>query len=99
MLKDVLPENPLQPIPVDHELLGEKIGYDLRTAKGNAALKGIEGPPQLEGVLIDGRYAVIYSKFDLGCALENQSAKDCKGYTHESALKIATNAVLYALKN
>ncbi len=99
MLKEALPEHPLQPIPFDHELFTAKVGYDLRTVQANAALKGVEGPPALEGVLIDGRYAVIYSKYDLGCALENQSAKDCKGYTHESAVKIAANAVLYALKN
>jgi hypothetical protein len=41
---------------------------------------------------------VIYSKVDLGCALEGHTSPDC--WTHEpaSALRLARAAVLYALK-
>ena len=45
--------------------------------------------PQLEGVKINGHWAIIYSKYDIGCALERHPGLDCKGYTHESAVRIA----------
>ena len=41
---------------------------------------------------------VIYSKYDVGCALENHQSSDCKGHDHASALRLGTAAVLYALK-
>jgi hypothetical protein len=51
----------------------------------------------LEGIEIDGRFAVIYSKYDISCALERQASVACSGYVEEDALKIALNVVLYAL--
>jgi len=43
---------------------------------------------------------VIYSKYDLGCALEaKHPSPDCLGHDHESALRLASAAVLYALKH
>jgi hypothetical protein len=41
---------------------------------------------------------VIYSKYDLGCALENHQSSDCLGHDKASALKLAAAAVLYELK-
>ena len=52
--------------------------------------------PQLEGVKLNGHWAVIYSKYDLGCALERHQGLDCKGYSYDSALQIAANVVIYA---
>jgi hypothetical protein len=37
----------------------------------------------------------LYSKYDLGCALERNTSADCIGYDHASALRIATAAVRY----
>ena len=50
----------------------------------------------VEGVKLDGHWAVIYSKLDIGCALERPQGLDCPGYTHESAVRIAANIVLYS---
>jgi hypothetical protein len=47
-------------------------------------------------VKIGDKWVVIYSKFDLGCALERQAGLECKGYTYESALRITSNIVLYS---
>jgi len=58
-----------------------------------------EGEPYLEGVKLDDRWAVIYSKYDISCALERHQSADCRGYKHESALKIVANAILYALQH
>ena len=40
--------------------------------------------------------AVIYSKYDIGCALERHTGIECKGYTYEIAIKIAGNIVIYS---
>lgn len=94
----IFPDRKLTPIPPEHELYTRDIGYDLKSVTFTRALDNKQGTPQLEGIEVDGRYVVIYSKYDIGCALERHQSSDCKGYSHDSALKIATNVVLYALK-
>ena len=64
---------------------------------GSLAAGGGQGYPALEGVKVDGHWAVIYSKYDIGCALERPQGLDCKGYTHESAVRVAANIVLYSM--
>jgi len=98
LMKQTFPGAPLRPIPPDHELFTDRIGYDIRKLPVNFPTPGTIAAPALEGIEIDGRLVVIYSKYDVGCALEKQAGKDCKGYTHESATKLATNVVLYTLK-
>lgn len=53
--------------------------------------------PQLEGIKIDGRWAVIFSPFDISCALESHEAIGCRGYTREDAARIGLNVLLYSL--
>jgi hypothetical protein len=57
-----------------------------------------EYEPFLEGVKINGRWAVIYSKYDIGCALEKTKSPDCLGHDYDSAVRLGTAVVLYALK-
>jgi Domain of unknown function (DUF4159)/A-macroglobulin TED domain len=96
--KELLPDNPLVPIPRDDEIYTKKIGYDLSDVQYTKAAGGGKDFPLLEGVKLNGHWAVIYSKYDLGCALERAQgqALDCKGYNHESALRIAANIVISA---
>jgi hypothetical protein len=94
---ELLPDHPLVPIPPDDELYHLKSGYDLADVQFSKAAGGGTGLPQLEGVNINGHWAIIYSKLDIGCALERQQGGvDCKGYTHESAMRIAANIVIHA---
>jgi hypothetical protein len=96
-------EGRLVPIPADDVLYsadvnGEQLGTDkiqLRLRRGEAPQPSA---PRLEGVKIKGRWVVIYSPYDIGCALENHQAADCIGYTHDSALKLGRAAVLYQLR-
>jgi hypothetical protein len=106
MAKTLFPENPLEPIRDDDPLFGAKLnGAPIervmcrkpKEAGGPLELQNIR--PSLEGVRLGNRWVLIYSKYDLGCALEKHPSSDCIGYDHESALKLAGAAVLYYLKN
>jgi hypothetical protein len=93
---ELLPEHPLEPIPPEDDLYTKRVGYDLSDVDFTRAAGGRRGLPLLEGVKLNGHWAIIYSKLDIGCALERHQGADCKGYTHESALKIAANIVIYS---
>ena len=93
---ELLPNSPLVPIPPDDELLSTKVGYDLKDVRYTDAREVPAGFPSLKGVKINNHWAIIYSKFDIGCALERHTGMECKGYTHESAVRIAANIVIYS---
>ncbi len=90
------PDHPLEAIPPTDDFFAHPAGFDLSASELNKAAGGRKGLPQLEGVRVDGHWAIIYSKYDLGCALERHAGIDCKGYTHDSAVRIAANIVIYA---
>jgi hypothetical protein len=107
LMEQTFPGKKLQRIPPDHEMFTTRIGHDIRRVKRRvpeaenpkAALNTLiqEGEPFLEGIEIEGRWAVIYSKYDISCALERQASLTCAGYVPDDALRIAVNVVLYAL--
>lgn len=106
MIAQTFPDAKLKRIPVDHELFSSTIGHDIRRVERRVPVSGrnakfearVErGEPFLEGIEINGRLAVVYSKYDISCALERQSTAACRGYVQEDAMKIAVNVVLYAL--
>jgi hypothetical protein len=96
----------LEPIPADHPMFTAKFGgYDLAqvsrrepAAAGEGPLSAHtrKGPPELEGLKIGDRYAIIFSPYDLSCALEKHDTLECDGYTREDALRIGINLLLYA---
>ncbi len=92
----LLPNNPLVPIPPNDELYTTKVGFDLKDVHYTESAGGARGFPLLEGVKIDKHWAIIYSKYDIGCALERHTGMGCKGYVHESAVRIAANIVIYS---
>lgn len=108
LIAQMYPDQPLTPIPITHELFQEDVGHDIRRVKrrtvenaaANAPLSTAtrEVEPYLEGIEVDGRLVVIYSKYDISCALERQAALSCEGYIPEDAVKIAMNIVLYAMQ-
>ena len=93
---ELLPDHRLEPIPRNDELYTARSGFDLRDCQYTKAAGGRKGFPDLEGVKLNGHWAIIYSKLDLGCALERHSGTDCKGYTFDSAVRIAGNIVIYS---
>jgi len=104
--KKLYPDKKLEVIPADDSLYSEKLNGEAitrlrcRTEKADgtpeATFKDV--PPMLEGIQVDGRWVVIYSRYDIGCALEKNKSSACKGYDPDSAMKLATAALLYALK-
>ncbi|MDA7950605.1 MAG: DUF4159 domain-containing protein [Pirellulaceae bacterium] len=54
--------------------------------------------PELEGITLDDRLAVVFSPYDLSCGLENGTSPTCTGYKKEDALQIGLHILLYALE-
>lgn len=100
--KKLFPKEPLKSIPLNDPIYSAEINgtaitkVRLRTGTAGPGFEAVA--PILEGIAVDGRWVVIYSKYDLGCALEKHAAGDCKGHDHESALRIGGAAVMYLLK-
>jgi hypothetical protein len=107
MVRQLFPDKKLERIPVTHELFSAGIGFPIQRVKRRIPENGNlnqpldstfkEGEPLLEGIELNGRYCVIYSKYDLSCALERQASVSCAGYEHHDAVKIAVNVIRYAL--
>jgi hypothetical protein len=104
---ELFPKNMLELIPLTDELYSKELNPEpirtVRCRREKADGSGPEAefrdmPPHLEGIKIDGRWVVVYSKYDLGCALEKSKSTDCMGHDYDSALKLAGAVVLYALK-
>jgi hypothetical protein len=104
--KKLYPDKALEVIPADDFLYSEKLNGQAitqlrcRTAKADGSPEPTfkDVPPMLEGIKVDGRWAVIYSRYDIGCALEKNKSSACKGYDPDSAMKLATAALLYSLR-
>lgn len=101
LVGQLFPEKKLEAIPLTDELYGKELnGSALTSVRCRTTVPGEfrEQAPQLEGIKLGNRWAIVYSKYDIGCALEKHQSTDCLGHDHESALKLGSAAVLYALK-
>ncbi|TWT30991.1 hypothetical protein KOR34_43640 [Posidoniimonas corsicana] len=107
-LKAALPGAAIERIPPDDPIFTDAYGgYDVRTVQARnpqpvaadqpLAARFRETRPVLEGVKIDGRWAVIFSPYDLSCALEKHEAVECRGYSRADAARLGLNVLLYSL--
>jgi uncharacterized protein DUF4159 len=104
----IFPKRPLEAIPANHRMFTTTLGgFDLKTVSrrepqrtegGSLKTQVRQVEPELEGIRFDDRYGVIFSRYDLSCALEKHDSLECPGYTREDAAKIGLNVVLYALQ-
>ncbi|QDU86663.1 hypothetical protein Pla175_00130 [Pirellulimonas nuda] len=103
-----LPGASLERIPADDPLLTRDFGgYSLERVElrdpqpvGDnepLAAKNKRVEPQLEGIRIGDRWAVVFSQYDLSCALEQHVAIECRGYSKEDAARIGLNVMLYVI--
>ncbi len=95
----------LKPIPISDPLYSKELnGTAIKTVRcrretaGQRDTEYQQYEPALEGVQIKGRWAVIYSRWDIGCALEKHKSPQCLGHDYESAVRIGRAAVLYHLE-
>lgn len=94
----VLPENPLERLPLEHPLY--HCHYDIQSVDYTPRVREDFGPvetPELEGISLDGRLAVVYSKFDLGNGWEQFPHAYSYGLKDEHALQVGTNVIVYAI--
>lgn len=94
----VLPEHKLEKLPADHPIYHAH--YDIQRVDYTPRVREDFGPsdtPELEGITLDGRLAVVYSRFDLGNGWEQFPHAYSYGYKDESALQIGTNVIVYAI--
>ncbi len=107
-LKTIFPEQPLERIGIKHPLFTTEFGgSDLSSVSrrqpeiGRASdpLKSAvrKTEPYLEGLLMGDRYAVIFSPYDVSCALESHESLECEGYIRQDAARIGINVLLYSL--
>src|SRR6185295_11598194 len=107
-LAAALPGKQLQAIPATDKLFTTAYGgFDIRhvslrdpqvadnSQPVSSRVRQVE--PQLEGVQLDGRWAVVFSPFDISCALESHQGIGCRGYTQQDAARIGLNVLLYSL--
>ena len=108
-MKTVFPDARLERIPTDHPMFSRQYhGFDvttvtrrdpqIRAADDPLKARLVKVPPLLEGIQLDDRYAVIFSPYDISCALENTPSLECKGYVTKDAARIGVNVILYALQ-
>lgn len=103
----LFPEQQLQRIGPADPLFSTRFGgEDLsRVERREPVRAGADGPlksqvraaePYLEGLKLGERYAVIFSPFDMSCALEQHESLECEGYTRRDAARIGLNVLLYS---
>ena len=103
----VLADHKLEEIPANDPIYSARDygGFDIREVTlrepaggdGPLAARKRQIAPKLEGIRIGDRWAVIFSPYDLSCALEKQNSLECTGYSRDDAEKIALNVLLYSL--
>jgi hypothetical protein len=104
----IFPDQQLARIPAKDPLFTTTFGGDdLSLVERREPERGAaDGPlrsqisqvePYLQAIKLGDRYAVIFSPYDLSCALENHESLDCAGYTRKDAARIGLNVLLYSL--
>ena len=97
-IRRVLPDTPLTPLPPTHPIFTchttvENVGYTPLVSRERPGLDR----PEMEGVEIGGTLRVLYSHYDLGNGWEGIDHPFTRGLAPGDALKVAVNAVVYAM--
>lgn len=90
------PGEALRPVPADHPLL--HVIYDV--VKVSCPKKADIVAPALEGIYVGCRFALLYSRYGLGCGWDNREVpfiKKAVYYDVDSASRLGVNLIAYAL--
>jgi len=109
-MRKVFPNAELQRIPMGDPIFSDNDGgfridtLDVRIserAPGQQRTVTRTRPiqPELYGIRSaeGGRWLIIFSPYDVSCALEKTNSLECSGYSRQSALQLSANVILYAL--
>ena len=77
----------------------DQVTLRIRDAAADGGFRESLQPPKMEGIEFEGRLAVVFSPYDISCALENTTVSNCTGYTREDALRLAARILLYSLRS
>jgi len=98
LVRQLFPDCELKTMPLGHPLL--RLGRPLGEVRYNRAVRR-EVPdltrPVLEYVEKDGRTVLVYSKYDLSCAVAGYPCFNCRSVLEPSASELLMKIVLYAL--
>ena len=103
----IFPDRKLERIPADDSIFTPAYGgFDLKKVNRRDPQRGT-GPmaatlhkvsPDFEGIRFDDRWGVVFSQYDLSCALERREAMECRGYDRTDAGRLGLNVLLYSLQ-
>jgi hypothetical protein len=99
-LREMFPEGELKLLPQDHAVFTagdeplREFGY---RAAAQEAVMGQLRVPRVQGIEIDGRIGVFYSREDLSVGLVGQPVAGIVGYDPETATAIMQRVLLYAV--
>ncbi len=97
-MKKIYPDKKLTDIPADHPMM--KFQYDethVELAPLGRQIKPGVNTPQFQGILVDGRYPVIYSPISMSAGWEQLPRAYNVGYSDQDSLKIGVNLFMYVL--
>ena len=96
-IRSVFPDAPLKPLPFEEMVLSADDAAAPRQFRrrrfaahesGSQTWETEWGLPELEGVKLDGRIVVVYSRDDLSCAIHQLRDPSCEGYLVEDAFEL-----------
>ena len=105
----MFPDEPFAAIPLDDMLYGNSYGGYVIDKVAIKMPERVPGQristvkrtvePELKGIRLEGRFCVVFSPYDISCALEKVNSLECRGYYPEDALKLGINILLYSLEH
>ena len=104
-IQKIFPDQKLEPILQNDRIWSARDGgYKVDQVSMHEPAAGEPGgvrrtksPPKMFGIKQDDRWVVVFSPYDLSCALENAAAQQCVGYDTDDAARLGVNIILYAL--
>jgi hypothetical protein len=100
-LAKAIPKAELIKLPPSHPLFAggfnsiDRVTYTATALRDDPTLD----TPQFYGLFIDGRLAVLYTPYDLMSGVNRESNAYAKGLVDTDALRVAMNAITYALSH
>lgn len=97
-LRTIFPDGKLEQLPAEHALYKAGGGTDPEYTYRSYTRKvlGRLSGPRLQGMTVNGRLAVIYSREDLSAGLVGQQVDGIVGYTPESASNLMARIIAHA---